>query len=381
MKLIDKHITEVVSGYDDILQAEIDLRSRWRPQLLAAYTKRQQRFFYSSGWAQLVQNLPLIGLLVSIFLILVGVGITCRGLIRDDVGFLLGFCGGPLLVVLGLLILAALAFSKFGGGSATSKRVPLHPLRGGPQKSGIYPNLRFGWCQGLSGGLKEEIPDYPGHYAEGEKDHGAEGERLFVRRLLEIFDDRYFVLARSVQRRNEDVDVILIGPKGIWVFEVKHWSGEIYWDDQGWRRSQTFYESGGSQVTQSPPVGEPPDHQWIRAAAEVTRTLQYRATEVLQKYPALGKVRGGIVFTKPEASLRVQPGRPVFWGHLNFWLKALHDVEPKANLNHRETLQIVEALLERHHTLSPVERTRSMRVYAQGVVQEAEERLTEWVKG
>ena len=46
----------------------------------------------------------------------------------------------------------------------------------------------------------------------------------------------------------------------------------------------------------------------------------------------------------------------------------------------RSTLQLVAALLNRHQELAPDGRKRSMQIYAQGVVQDADERLTEWVQ-
>jgi hypothetical protein len=370
MKLIDKSINDLVAGYDDILQAETALRSRWRPALIAAYARRRLASDRGPGR----KKLPLIGALAGAALFLIGLVISCSGRASEGSNTLFYCCGGPLLALLGLLLIGATGLARMGGSKANPERVPLHPLR-----SKIIPDMRQAWMQGLSGSPKSEVPDYPGHYAENEKDYGAEGERLFISRLGEICCADDFILARAMQRRSEDVDVILIGAKGVWVFEVKHWSGEIYWDDQGWRRVQRYYERGGVEAAKEVEVGEPPDQQWIRAAMEVTRTLQYRAPQVLKRYPALGQVRGGIVFTKEEAVLRVQPGRQVFWGPLNFWIKSLHEFETKAKLDSRSALQIVEALLDRHHELLPAFEPRSMRAYAQGVVLETEEKLAAWV--
>ena len=374
MRLIDKHVTQIVAGYDEILKAETDLRNRWRPKLIAAYA---QRILHLEGGNSLNRyNLPLLAAISGMVLMLIGSGLSCVRFGSDNPKALLFCCGGPLLALLGLLLLGAAGFSYFNGNKQKSRRVPLHPYR-----DGIFPDLRKSWIHGLSGSLKAEIPDYPGYYGAGEKDHGAEGERLFVRRLLEILDGNYFVLVRSMQRRGEDVDVIVVGPKGVWVFETKHWSGEIYWDNQGWRRVQTYFERGGVEVTKEGEVGEPPDQQWTRAAAEVARTLQMRVPQVLQHHPVLAKVRGGIVFTKPEATLKIQSERPVFWGPLNFWIKILQEIDPKAKLDTRSTLQVIEALLVRHQELSSEGGNRSMVMYARGVVQDTEKKLTEWVEG
>ena len=380
MKLIDKSITDIVSGYDSILRAENELRSRWRPHLLAAYAQRRRILTQEDRNDKRQSLILFFSMLLGTCLFLVGIGLACRGVVQKEGDILWYCCGSPLLALLGLLTLGAAGFSRRNRSRQNTRRVPLHPLRGRhPQSKSIYPDLRQSWMEGLNGGLKHEVPDYPEYRDQTEKDHGAQGERLFIRRLREIFSDEYYVFARLMQRPHEDVDVTLIGPKGVWVFEVKHWSGDIYWNDQGWRREKTYFERGGVEITKQVEVGQPPDEQWIRAAAEVTRTLQLRVPELLENNPTLEKVRGGIVFTKEEAVFKFQPGRPTFWGPLNFWIKTLHEVEPKVVLDRRSALQIAETLLVRHHELAPDGERRSMITFAEGVVRVADEKLAVWV--
>jgi hypothetical protein len=376
MKLIDKSIFEIVAGYDDVLQAETQLRAQWRPRLLAAYAQRKEHTGQEEGTPKRKQLLFLASVLFGVLFLLVGTGLACRGILHPRENLLGYCCGGPLLALLGVLIFGAAGFSRRGTRNQSTGRVPLHPLR-----SGIFPDLRTSWMAGLEGELKTEVSDHPDHRNKSEKDYGAQGERAFIQRLMEVCCETDFVIARSMQRPKEDVDLILIGDKGIWVFEVKHWSGEIYWDDRGWQRKQTYYERGGVEVTKQPEVSEPPDEQWIRAAAEVSRTLQSQAAEVLELYPELEKVRGGIVFTHEDAVFKFQPGRPTFWGPLNFWIKTLQEIELKVDLDTRSRLQIVDALLDRHHEFAPAGKQRSMRTYAKGVVQETEKQLEAWVQG
>jgi len=384
MKLIDKNITDIISGYNEVLRAETDLRTHWRPHILAAYARRKATLDAESVPSMKQRIKILMGLLLGVGFSLIGIGFFCRGVIHYGENILWACCGGPLLIVLGLLILGATWFSLKTPSININRRVPLHPLRSAPLqmtpiKKGIYPDLRISWIDGLSGDLKTEVPDYPDYLEKDEKDHGAQGERIFIRRLHEIFDDRTFVLARLMQRPREDVDLILIGPMGIWVFEVKHWSGEVYWDDQGWRRVQTYYERGGMEVTRQPKVHEPPDQQWVRSAAQVSRTIKAHNEKVLARYPTLEQIRGGIVFTKEGTVLKCQSSRPVFWGTVNFWIKNLQQVDPKVNIDMHSTLQVVESLMGRHQELAPVRETRSMQKYAQGVVLEAERKLQKWV--
>ncbi len=380
MKLIDNNITEIIAGYNAILRDENDLRSKWRPTLLAAYAKRKANLV-DDNQHQEQRNIILwvIAILGSI-IFLVGVGTSFRGIAQSEENLLLYCCGGPLLGLLGLLILGAGGFTRRNKTKLKSKRVPIHPLRSRVHKHGIYPDLRESWMEGLNGSLKHEVPDDEDDQNSSANDPTAQGERAFIRSLEQILDDRFYLLARVKQKPKEDVDIILIGPNGIWVFGVKHWSGEIYWDDRGWRREQTNNEQGSVEVRKQPKVTDPPDEQWIRAAAEVSRTLDMSAPEVLDRYPALEKVRGGIVFTQEDAVFKFQPGRPAFWGPLNFWIKTLNEIETKVDLDRYSVLQLIEALLNRHQDLAPVDESRSMLTYAQGVVQAAEERLEAWVQ-
>lgn len=380
MKLIDKNVSDLVSGYDALLKAENEIRSKWRLQLLAAYTRRMEVFERGNEPAKSAHVLVWISLLFGLILFLIGGGISCRWIVQTEENFLWYCCVGPLLSLLGLLMMGAAGFSRRNKSTPKPKRVPLHPLRSGNQLRGIYPNIKDSWLESLNGELENEIPDYPDYRDPSEKDHGAEGARIFIQQLRDVFDERYYVIAHAMQRPKEDVDVILIGPKGIWVFEIKHWSGKIFWDDQGWRREQTYFGRGGVEITKQPEIGEPPDEQWTRAAAEVSLTLQRRAPDILERYPALEKVHGGIVFTKKDAVFKFQPGRPTFWGPLNFWIKTLHDLEPKVELDRRCTLQLIEALLTRHHELVSTVEQRSMVTYTQGVIQDTDEKLLAWVK-
>jgi len=381
MILINKRITEIIAGYDHILQAETELRSHWRSALITTYAHRRGKLDSAQSNTSHWRKTQLTGVFIGLFLLAVGFGFSCVGTTQENGNLLLFCCGGPLLALLGLLMIGAAGFSHFEVKRNVPRRVPIHPLRGGPLQKGIIPNLRQSWMQGLTGDLLTEIPDYPEYLDDDEKDYGAEGERLFIQQLEVICDQNNFCLVRTMQRSNEDIDAVLIGPGGVWVFEVKHWSGKIYWDDKGWRREQTYFKRGGTEVTKEVEIGESPDKQWVRAASEVKHSLQQRAADVLDKFPPLAKVRGGIVFTHPNAALKIQAGRPIFWGSLPFWIKTLQEFEPIAELDTRSALQLVEVLLERHHELAPGVQYSSMLAYSQNVVQEADDKLNLWVQG
>ena len=82
--LIDKKITDIIPGYDDILQAETILRIHWRPKLLAAYAQRKLIFERESNTSRIQQIQTLITGLVGFGFTLIGIGFTCRGLVQPE---------------------------------------------------------------------------------------------------------------------------------------------------------------------------------------------------------------------------------------------------------------------------------------------------------
>ena len=377
MKLIDKDISDIILGYDTILQAETTMRNQWRPYLLIAYTHRlsNAEMEFRKRKFQLSTSI-----FIGIGLTIIGIVFSFRSIWQSKEYYIFHCCGGILLILFGTLVLAAVWFSQRTNSKPNNKRVPLQPLRFAPNKQHIYPDLRIKWMDGLSGDIEKQIPDYPDISRNIEFDYGAKGERIFIQRLNEIFDDHTFAIARLLINPREDIDLILIGPKGIWVFEAKHWSGEIYWDDQGWRRVQTYYKPGGIEVVKQPDIRETPDQQWIRTAAQVRHFLFRYAPEILSRFPELEQIKGGIVFTNENSVLKFQPGRPVFWGTLDFWVKTIHQNKTEINLDSRNALKLVEIIVEHQHNLNPGKETRSMQNFAQVVIQDANEQLRAWAK-
>jgi Nuclease-related domain len=99
--------------------------------------------------------------------------------------------------------------------------------------------------------------------------------------------------------RNLDADVIVVGPTGIWVWEVKHWSGEITCQHGQWRREKTYRGPRGSLIREYQ-VHRPFDKQWVKEADSVKETLRRR----LPRSPNLHEaVDGGLVFTHAGLSL------------------------------------------------------------------------------
>ena len=107
MRLIDKNITDIVAGYDDILKAENELRNHWRMALLSTYARRKLAAEVDAIRLNRWQLRALIAFLLGIGFTFVGIGLSCRGIIQNEANILWYGCGGSLLTLLGLLVLLA----------------------------------------------------------------------------------------------------------------------------------------------------------------------------------------------------------------------------------------------------------------------------------
>jgi hypothetical protein len=207
---------------------------------------------------------------------------------------------------------------------------------------------------------------------------GAAGEYEFIRYLGKI-DDGSVLIYRLQQRPSDDLDVTVVGPRGVWVFEVKFWSGAVSWKAGRWARGEkTFRARGGALETQERPIGEPPDQQWRRMVEDVMRTLQMRAGRAVRVIPALAVVHGGLVFSHPQVDLRIS-GAPFNWGGIRDWMQTYHRAAWLPGLSERQLYEVLDALLLRHRQVSGESASFSMDDYAQLLVQQAEARLVERV--
>ena len=172
--------------------------------------------------------------------------------------------------------------------------------------------------------------------------YGDEGEVAFISYLTGKLPEAYVAVRGLLVARNLDADVIVAGPTGIWVYEVKHWSGEITCERGEWRRVKTYRQPGG-RLVQEHEVVRPFDKQWIKEANAAKETLRRR----LPQYPNLHDVvGGGIVFTHGAFSLRADSSCKARVYTPRSCVEALLGSSRIPDLTLQKRLRIIDALLK-----------------------------------
>jgi hypothetical protein len=357
MILLDNHLVDLASGYERACKA--NLQSRWRHRLLATYTRR--RGTYDVAQARRRQQVADFKPKVAI-----GLAVACclflSGMLLDDASLrvslrLAGLVGGGLLAI-GWLWKTVILPPK----------PPRHPLQE-PLRSRLFPPLLPLWRERLRG----QLPTHPPY-------EGFVGESHFVKRLQNLRSNPSYIIYRLQQRPGDDVDVTVVGPRGVWVFEVKYWSGTIDWRDGKWLHEKSYYRRGGIRVTETLEIGQPPDEQWRRMADDVAETLRRRAPGLVARVPALIQVKGGLVFTHPRATYQIARDCPCAWGTVDFWVRQLAGAPAISGVNEHIVLHILDVLLARHRQVSGGRIPLSLDTCAKQLIQEAEARLVEWMQ-
>ncbi len=172
--------------------------------------------------------------------------------------------------------------------------------------------------------------------------YGDVGEEAFISYLTGRLSNEYVAVRGLLVVRNLDADVIVVGPTGTWVYEVKHWSGEITCERGLWRRVKTYRQPGGRLVRELEML-KPFDKQWTKEARAVRENLRRR----LAGYPELSNaVGGGLVFTHRSVSFRVDSSCGAWAGKPSSCVEILSQSPAIPGLTMEQRLRAVDALLE-----------------------------------
>jgi hypothetical protein len=177
------------------------------------------------------------------------------------------------------------------------------------------------------------------------------------------------------QQPGNDIDITIVGPLGIWVFEVKYLKGIVRWRDGWWSQRKTYRGRSGMPVTEIREAEEAYDQQWQRMADSVVATLRRHAPDLIERIPKIVRIRGGLVFTHPQGKYDIPPGSPFNWGIIPFWIEKLRTVPPVNEIDEKSIYQVLDVLLERHAEVSELNAQHSMLQYAEDLILKAGEKI------
>lgn len=211
-----------------------------------------------------------------------------------------------------------------------------------------------------------------------------EGIETFLGLLEAHLPDTYIAVPEILTsiKKVTDTDVLLLGPSGIWVFEVKHWYGTIYkrkgiwWHIASKRRIDHLQESGEKK--------QGPDEQWTNQVREIITTLKRRRPKVAWTTDI---IKGGIVFSNPDAKLNQSniEGNSAPYGQPQNWLDRINKEQTVKGFNLDVQFQVLEALIEyglsiEREEIAPASAIKLADWAHQKVSQELTEHVTRWAK-
>lgn len=180
------------------------------------------------------------------------------------------------------------------------------------------------------------------------KTPGAQGEYRFAHLLRQALSNEYYLLHNLLLGLNWNIDLVLAGPSGLWLWESKYWRGTVVrfptgrW--QQWKMSSTR------------DIEFAPDEQWLLAARTLSHTVRQRAPVVTIHAPLLLPPRGGIVFTHDQVNLVVEGECLAPWGKCEQWIEHVCSTPAIEGLEEEHLLRVIEALLTCHREILAVKR-------------------------
>lgn len=138
---------------------------------------------------------------------------------------------------------------------------------------------------------------------------GWRGEQLLAHTLNYLLPTRqFFFVSGLMLSPNLDVDALIIGPTGVWMYESKYWAGRIVCKGGAWLHCRVTRGNTLRQV----PSGSP-DWQWLHCARQLEEFMEEAVPELRKYCPQALRVRGAVIFTYPNACYSIEnPRAPCF---------------------------------------------------------------------
>jgi hypothetical protein len=256
--------------------------------------------------------------------------------------------------------------------------------------------------------LREDIPTHKA---------GDGGENKLIASLSDVLDDRFFAIQGLLVAHRLDIDVLVVGPTGIWVLESKDWSGTITVRGGDWYRQKwggpdpSEYNRKGndlelphyhSRLSEFSPTwgnnGSPQnpskysnrnqsmdkkrlpqnqqrikafDRQWLREKEEVERVIRtLRLSPENANHPR-SLVRGGLVFTHPRVKLEFDRSCKAGYGDIHTWVSKVKHGKFLQELKEKNIISILDSLLRRSFALKKLQESDLSSSIAEEIYREA----------
>ncbi|PWH12505.1 MAG: hypothetical protein DDG60_12870 [Anaerolineae bacterium] len=167
-------------------------------------------------------------------------------------------------------------------------------------------------------------------------DSAEAGQIAFLKYLAQHLPDEYLAVRSPFLQSSLNIDILVIGPNGIWLFEVRHWRGRVIYRGGVWQREPAPDAPIESLTT-------PLDRPWLvgRKIIETTLTAQFARNA---NFGTL--IRGGLVFTHPEVKIEVDSNVKVEVGTPPQWLQRIRSTARLAQFSTEVQLLVLDALLD-----------------------------------
>lgn len=162
------------------------------------------------------------------------------------------------------------------------------------------------------------------------------GQTAFLKFLAQHLPDEYFAVRSPFLQSSLNLDVLVIGPTGIWLFETRHWRGRVVYRNGVWQRQP-------APAARLEPLTTPLDRSWLVGRNIIETTL----TERLARRANFGAlIRGGLVFTHPEVEIELDAASKVEAGTPAQWLQRIRSTARLAQFTTEAQLLVLDALLD-----------------------------------
>jgi len=130
---------------------------------------------------------------------------------------------------------------------------------------------------------------------------GLKGQNL-IEQFLSPLDDKYHLINNlSLPFKNCDIDHLLIGPKGVFLIETKHYKGEISCIGDSWR-----YQKVGKNGGIYKGYINNPSRQLKRNVWEMKTFLDKKSKKLFNETQFPFWIQGMVVFTNEEAQINIK---------------------------------------------------------------------------